>query len=87
MLYPLPAVSDTSKQAGAIAVILPVKPLPETVNCWILGLADAVPAQAAIVPVAVVAVMVGGVGVGFTVMVNWVGIPEQPEALIKFPNE
>jgi len=31
--YPLLAVSDTSKLAGAVAIMLLVKPLPDTVNC------------------------------------------------------
>ena len=33
-------------------VILAVRPVPETVNCWMYGLADAVPAQAKMLPVA-----------------------------------
>jgi hypothetical protein len=70
LLYPLPAASETSKPAGAVAVMLPVKPVPETVNCCICGLTDAVPAQAEIGPVAAVTVMVGDETlVGFTVMV------------------
>jgi len=43
--YPVPAASDTSKPVGAVIDIFAVKPLPETVNCWIFGLAEAGPAQ------------------------------------------
>lgn len=39
-------------------MILPVKPVPETVNCCTLGLAEAVPTQADILPVAGEAVTV-----------------------------
>jgi len=82
---PLPAVSDTSKPLGAVAVIFAVKLTPETVNCWTSGLADAVPAQADIVPDAVPAVITGGGG--FTVIVNVTGIPLQTAPPVKLPNE
>jgi len=66
-----------------VAVILLVKPLPETVNCCTLGFADAVPAQADIVPLAAPAVMVG---VGFTVIVKVTGVPGQlAPGVIKAP--
>ena len=56
--YPLPEEGDTSKPVGAVAVIFADRPLPETVNCWILGLADAVPIQAEMLPVTAPAVIV-----------------------------
>jgi hypothetical protein len=73
--YPLPAASDTWKPVGAVTVIFPVKLLPETVNCWILGLMDALPAQAEMAPVGDPDVMEGGAG--FTVIVNVTGAPAQ----------
>jgi len=53
----LPEAADTSNPGGAVAVTADVKLLPDTVNCWILGLADAVPAQAVMVPVALPALI------------------------------
>ena len=85
--YPLPAVSETSKPVGAVAVMFPVKLLPDTVNCWIFGLVEAVPAQAEMAPDPVVAVMAGGVTpAGYTVMVKVYGVPLQPvPGAIKLP--
>ena len=80
------ALNDIWKPGGAVAVITPVKLLPDTVNCWTLGLAEAVPTQAEMVPVAGVIVIVGAME--FTVMVNVIGVPVQPLPLaIKLPNE
>ena len=65
-----------------------VNPVPDTVNCWIFGLADAEPSQAEIVPVAVPAVIIGVTDDGFTVMVKVMGKLLHPgPAEIKFPNE
>jgi hypothetical protein len=67
---------DTSKPAGAVAVIFPVKPIPANVNWRILGLADAVPTQAEMLPVTAPARIVGNDG--FTVIVKVTGAPLQP---------
>ena len=77
MPYPLPVDNDTWKPDGAVAVMFPVKLEPETVNCWMLGLVDADPAQAEIEPVTVPAVITGDVDVGTTVMVKVTGGPLQ----------
>ena len=61
---PPPADSDTAKPAGAVAVILPVKLLPETINCWIKGLLEAKPVQPEMLPVAVLAVIDCAVALG-----------------------
>jgi hypothetical protein len=85
---PLPAESDTSKLFGAVATMSADRSPPETINCWILGLAEAVPAQAEIMPLAWLVMMVGTVGVGFTVMVNVTGLLPQPvPPVTKLPNE
>ena len=83
-LFPNPLVefSDTSKPAGAVAVISLVRLLPDMVNCSILGLSDAVPAQALIAPVGVEAVIDG---VEFTVMVKVVALPLQGPPITKLP--
>ena len=81
---PLPVARDISNPTGAVAIILPVKPLPETLICWTSGLAEAEPTQAEITPLAVLAVMVGGGGL--TVMVKVIGVPGQPvPVVIKLP--
>jgi hypothetical protein len=86
--YPLPAESDTSKPGGAVAIILFVKPVPDTVNCCMFGLADGEPWQAEIGPVAALAVITGGIDAGFTVIVKVIGAPLQPvPADVKLPNE
>lgn len=53
-LLPKPLFGDVeiSKFAGALTEMFPVRLLPETVICCRFGLADAMPAQAEIVPVA-----------------------------------
>src|SRR5580692_1803095 len=62
------------------------KLLPETVNCWISGLTEAVPAQAEMLPVTVPAVMARRTG--STVIVNVTGELLQPgPGEIKFPME
>ena len=86
--YPSAAASETSKPAGAVAVILPVKLLPDTVNCRICGSADAVPAHAEIPPMAAPVVMVGNnAGVRFTVMTYLTSSVQFMPAVTKFPNE
>ena len=85
LLKPVVALSDISKFRGAVAVMLAVSPLPETVNCRTSD--EAVPSQPVILPVTVLAVIVG-MDNGFTVMVKVVGIPGQPEpAVTKLPSE
>ena len=82
------AVSDTSNPVGAAAIIFAVKLLPDTVNCWTLGLVDAVPWQVEMLPVAGFAVIMGVGKEGFTVIVKLTGIPPQlTPGLIKFPKE
>src|SRR5580698_11238004 len=62
------------------------KLLPETVNCWILGLAETVPKQAEMAPVTVPAITVRTTG--STVIVKVTGEPLQPgPGEIKFPME
>ena len=68
LLYPLPAVSDIAKPVGAVAVILPGKLLPLTINCWILGLAEAVPTQAEMSPHAVPEVIAGVCAAAFEIL-------------------
>ena len=86
--YPLPAASDTSKPDGAVAVILADKMLPETVNCWIFGLADGEPAQAEMVPVTEPGFIIGIIDVGLTVIEKVTGGLLQPGPdEIKLPNE
>jgi hypothetical protein len=80
--YPLFPVGtglrDTWKLSGAVTVILPFKPVAETINCCISGLADAVPAQAEMIPVAGPAVIAGCVAAaGFTVMEYVIRVPLQ----------
>ena len=89
LLYPLPGESETSKPVEVAAVIFPVKLLPLTVNCSTCGLAEAVPAQAEMLPDKGPVMMAGGVArAGFTVIVNLTGEPLQPgPAEIKFPYE
>src|ERR1019366_9327792 len=79
---PLPAVRETSKSFGAVAVILPVKLTPDTGNCCKYGLAEAVPTQPAIRPVTAPGLIVGEIG-GVTVMVNVTGVALQPVPPIK----
>jgi hypothetical protein len=57
--YPPEELSDTSKPAGAVAVRSPVRLLPETVNCAMLGLVDGDPGHDAICPMGVLAVSPG----------------------------
>ena len=84
--YPLPAASDTWNPAGAVVVIFAVNLAPETVNCWILGLADGVPAQDNILPDAPLAAITAPATEGLTVIVNVVGVPVQPgPPVIKVP--
>ena len=85
LLYAPVALSDNWNPGGAVATIPFVKLFPEIVNCPICGVTEADPSQAEILPVTVLAVMVGGVGL--MVMVKVVGTPVQPVPLIiKFPN-
>jgi len=86
---PPPGVRDISKLLGAFKTTSLVKLIPDWANCRIFGLADADPAQAEMVPVTAVAVRLGAAaGSGFTVMVNLMGTPVQPEpGEIKFPSE
>ena len=75
-----------AKLLGAVNTIGAVRLIPETLNCSMLGLADVVPWQAVMLPVAWLTIMpVVCAGLGFTVMVNWVGVPVQPDAEIKLP--
>jgi hypothetical protein len=57
--YPLPGERDTWKFAGAVAVMFPVRPLPDTVNCCRLGFDDEAPMHAEMLPVTVPAVITG----------------------------
>jgi len=59
--------------------------VPATINCWIFGLDEAVPAQAEMAPLTAPAVIVG---VGFTVMVKVMGVPVQiAPGVIKLPTD
>ena len=85
LLKPVVELSDISKFRGAVAVMLAVSPLPETVNCRTSD--EAVPSQPVILPVTVLAVMVG-MDDGFTVMVKVVGGPLQDnDDVTKLPKE
>ena len=76
---------------GALTTTEADKSLPEKVNCWIFGLADAVPTHAVMVPVAGFAVITAGVDVGLTVMVKVTGghpdspVTKLPIEIGKFP--
>ena len=75
---PLDGDKDTSKPAGAVAVISPVRALPETVNCCKLGSAEAEPAQAEMVPDTGPAVIPGE---AYTVILKVIDVPEHPSEL------
>src|SRR6185503_1777686 len=87
-LKPLLGEVDISKTDGTLAVMLSMRLLPEIVNCSVCGLAEALPAQATIVPVTGPVLITGAVTDGFTVMVKVAGAPGQPfDGTIKLPNE
>ena len=65
--------------------MFPDKPFPDTVNCWMLGLTEALPAHPDIVPVAALAVIPGGDE--FTVIVNVTGEHTAPFVIKLPPNE